>query len=517
MQRDGYTKSLWQTTTEHSSMPEGAMPLHVLDVVVVGAGITGLSTALALQQAGMKCLVIEAHSIGFGTTGGTSAHINTVLDLSYDKMISKHGMENALLVSRGAQDAAERIRQWAREHAPDCNWRDQDAYMYATTEKQADELEHIVEGTRTVGMDASLVDRTPPYFTSIRTARFGGQASFHPTRYLMGIARAFLEKGGLLKEHCRVLDVETSDRGALTVHTASGAVRAKHLVYATNVPPGVNILHFRNAPYRSYVLAAKLLPGAEPLGALVYDMVDPYYYYRMEQVDGENFLIAGGCDHKTGEGDERTHARKLEAHVRSLFPVAEITHQWSSQYFEPTDGLPYIGHLPMSDDRILAATGYSGNGLTHGTLASIVLTDLLVKGQSPYQKVFNPARVSAVAGFSNFVKEAADVVGHLIAAPFPEERLTELGDLARGEGKVVQHDGHSVGLFRDDNGHLHGVSPACSHIKCTVAWNGIERSWDCPCHGSRFGLDGTVLTAPARKPLEQISIVGGHVVKVSEA
>ncbi|MGV9010957.1 MAG: FAD-dependent oxidoreductase [Flavobacteriales bacterium] len=512
MQRDGYSKSLWQTTTGPIPTTSGPLTQDIVDVVIVGAGITGLSTGLALQQAGMKCLILEAHTIGFGTTGGTSAHINTFVDLSYDRMITKHGKENALLVSGAALEAAGRIRQWAKEYAPDCNWQPQDAYMYATTDKQVDELESIVEGSRSVGMDASMVEKMPPYFPFLKAARFGGQASFHPTRYLMGIAGAFRKAGGSLHEHCTVLEVDTADSDALTVHTSNGAVRAKHLIYATHIPPGVNILHFRAAPYRSYVLAATLKKGAEPLGALVYDMEDPYYYYRMEEVDGVNLLVAGGCDHKTAEGDERGHARTLEAHVRSLFPVEEITHQWSSQYFEPTDGLPYIGKLPMSDDRIMVATGYSGNGITHGTVASILLTDLLVKGESPYQKVFNPARVSPVAGFANFVKEAVDVVGHLVAAPFPEEKLGSLGDIARGEGKVVQHDGHAVGLFRDEEGQLHGVSPACSHIKCTVAWNATERSWDCPCHGSRFGSDGVVLTAPARKPLQRVSIVGGKVI-----
>lgn len=517
MQRDGYSKSLWQTTPDNTPCEDLLLHGQVLDVVVVGAGITGLSTGLALQQAGSSCLVLEAHNIGFGTTGGTSAHINTMLDLSYDKMISKHGKENAELVARGAREAAARIRQWAGEYAPDSNWKPQEAIMFATTEKQADELKDLVEGSRSVGVDVEFVDQVPPNFKFLKAAKFGGQASFHPTRYLMGIAQAFRDHGGEVKEHCRVMEVDSTDDELLTILTEHGIVRAKNLVYATHVPPGVNILHFRNAPYRSYVLAAKLIAGADPLHTLVYDMEDPYHYYRMEEVDGENYLIAGGCDHKTAEGNEPAQARKLEAHVRALFPVEAITHQWSSQYFEPTDGLPYIGHLPMGDDRILVATGYSGNGMTHGTLASIVLTDLLVQGESPYQEVFDPARVSVVAGFSNFAKEAVDVVGHLIAAPFPEEKLAELGDVAPGEGRLVQHEGRSIGLFRDESGKLHGVSPACSHIKCTVAWNGKERSWDCPCHGSRFDMDGTVLTAPARKPLQKISFHGDELLPRKDA
>ena len=508
MQRDGFQKSLWQTTVNNGTEGKGNLPTDIVDVVVVGAGITGLSTGLALRNAGMSCLVAEAKNVGFGTTGGTTAHINTILDLSYDRMISKFGEEDAKLVARGALEACERIREWAARHAPGCNWMERDAYLFAQDEKQAEELDKIVEGTKAVGLPADIVDQMPFPKPFVKAARFGGQAQFHPTRYIHGLAAAFQAAGGVLVEGCRMLDVEPKDE-ALEVLTERGTVRARHLVYATHVPPGVNILHFRNAPYRSYVLAARLRVDAELPAALVYDMEDPYHYYRTEDVDGERLLIAGGCDHKTGhEEDTAKRFQELEAHVRSLYSVEAVTHQWSSQYFEPTDGLPYIGKLPMADDRILVATGFNGNGMTHGTLASIIITDLITKGSSPYEEVFDPARVSVVAGFANFVKEAVDVVGHLVAAPFPAKGLTGLSDLAKGEGRVVQYDGRSIALHRDTDGHLHAVDPACSHIKCTVAWNGAERSWDCPCHGSRFSVDGEVLTAPSRKPLQRVDLKG---------
>lgn len=506
MDRDGYQRSLWQETASRVEPEQGVLPAVVVDVLVVGGGITGMSTGLALLKAGKSCVIAEARTVGFGTTGGTSAHINTILDLTYDRMISKFGEDQTRLVAQGALEALERIEQWARAYAPDCAWKEREAYMFAQDDKQADELRKIVEATEKVGLPVRWVDRVPFPRPCVKAACFSGQAQFHPLRYVLGLARAFSAEGGALVEQCRVLSVEEEEE-VLKVTTDRGTVYARQLVYATHIPPGVNLLHFRNAPYRSYVLSARLAPGSKPPEALVYDMEDPYHYYRTEEVDGQLLLIAGGYDHKTGhEEDTGKPFRELEAHVRTLYDVQEVTHRWSSQYFEPTDGLPYIGKLPMADERIFVATGYNGNGMTLGTLASIVLCDLLAKGSSPYEEVFAPGRVSMVAGFTNFVKEAADVVGHLVTAPFPAQAMPELDELKNGEGKVVRHDGRSIAIHRNDEGALCAVDPACSHIKCTVAWNGAERTWDCPCHGSRFSPQGEVLNAPARRPLQVVEL-----------
>jgi Rieske Fe-S protein len=235
-------------------------------------------------------------------------------------------------------------------------------------------------------------------------------------------------------------------------------------------------------------------------------MCEPYHYYRTQQVNGENYLIAGGEDHKTGHEENTTASfRRLESHVRSYFDVEAIPFHWSSQYFEPADGLPYIGHLPGNASNIYTATGFGGNGMIYGTLAGIILCDLLVNGTSVYKELFSPSRVKPVAGFSNFVKEAADVIKQLASAPFAGTKLKQVNEMAAGEAKIVKHGGATIALYKDDQHQLHGVNPACTHIKCTVAWNESERSWDCPCHGSRFDIDGNVLTGPARKDLEKIT------------
>ncbi|RYY94665.1 MAG: FAD-dependent oxidoreductase, partial [Chitinophagaceae bacterium] len=293
----------------------------------------------------------------------------------------------------------------------------------------------------------------------------------------------------------------------LLVETARGTISARWVIWATHIPPGINLLHFRNAPYRSYAIAAKLSnPEAYP-EALAYDMYDPYHYYRTQEVDGQRYLIAGGEDHKTAhETNTQGCFARLEAHVRNHYPVEEVAFRWSSQYFEPADGLPYIGHLPGNPDHVLVATGYSGNGMTYSHIAAGILSDLIVKGESGYAKLFAPGRVKPVAGFKDFVKENADVVAQFVGKRLKTADLKELAGLAPGEGRVVKYEGTSIALYKDPAGKLYALNPVCTHAKCVVDWNGAEQSWDCPCHGARYSVSGEVLTGPARKGLEPIDL-----------
>jgi len=239
--------------------------------------------------------------------------------------------------------------------------------------------------------------------------------------------------------------------------------------------------------------------------ALGYDMCDPYHYYRTQNVGGQNYLIAGGEDHKTGhEQNTRDCFRRLESYVKSYFDIEEIAFRWSSQYFEPTDGLPYIGHLPGHENNVFVATGFGGNGMIYGSLSALIFLDMMQEKKSPYKELFAPGRVKPVAGFTNFVREAADVVKELITGKFGIETIREIGELAAGEARIVHYNDQTVALYKDEDHNIHAINPACTHIKCTVAWNEVERSWDCPCHGSRFSVDGELLTAPARKNLQKM-------------
>ena len=270
---------------------------------------------------------------------------------------------------------------------------------------------------------------------------------------------------------------------------------------------GVNILHFRCAPYRSYAMAFKLNNENDYPPNLIYDMYDPYHYYRTQEVEGSKYLIAGGEDHKTGhETNTHTSFNLLEAHVKKYFDIKEITHKWSSQYYEPADGLPYIGILPGESSNIFVATGYGGNGITYSNVAALLLTDLIANGKSEFEHVFSPSRIKPVAGFANFVKENADVVKTFVSKWFSSDELNSLSDLAKHEGKIASYQDHKLALYKDELNVIHALNPACTHVKCIVTWNDAEQSWDCPCHGARYSTDGEVLNGPAQKNLEKIEV-----------
>jgi Rieske Fe-S protein len=265
-------------------------------------------------------------------------------------------------------------------------------------------------------------------------------------------------------------------------------------------------LHLRCAPWRSYAIAVKLANDRYPEG-LIYDMKDPYHYYRTQKIGGESYLIAGGNDHKTGSVENTDHEfTSLRAHVGQIFDIAEVTNQWSSQYFEPADGLPYIGLLPGESENFYVATGFGGNGMIYSQVAAREISHHIITGESYYNDLFSPSRIKPIAGFSNFVSHNADVIKHFVGKWFGVQHIEQLAELAPGEGKVVTLDKTLIAVCKDDSGKLHAVSPVCTHLKCNVSWNSTERSWDCPCHGARYSVDGKVITGPADKDLELIEL-----------
>ena len=241
--------------------------------------------------------------------------------------------------------------------------------------------------------------------------------------------------------------------------------------------------------------------------ALVYDLKDPYHYFRTEETPEGKLLVVGGEDHKTGhEKNTDLCFAKLESYLRTFYDVDEVKYKWSSQYFEPADGLAYIGHLPGNPPNVYVATGFGGNGLIYGTAAGSILTELIVTGKSALGNLLNPARVKPIAGFEKLVKEGADVAATFIAGKLAVEKLEQIAGLAKGEGKIVNYEGHTVALYKDENGKLFALNPSCPHISCSVGWNSAEKSWDCPCHGSRFSFTGELLTGPAQMNLKPVEL-----------
>jgi glycine/D-amino acid oxidase-like deaminating enzyme/nitrite reductase/ring-hydroxylating ferredoxin subunit len=501
--RDGNCKSLWQATGDEYQPKNKPLSDHY-DVIIAGGGITGVSTALLLQESGKKCLLLEANNLCFGTTGGTTAHLNTLLDTTYDSISSNFGKQTAKLVAQSVKDAIELIKHNIRQYQIDCGFEETDGFLFAQTREQEKELEIIKNSTIEAGVPAAYTNTIPVAIAFSKAIQIKGQAKFVPTQYVFGLAAAFENAGGIILQKCRVTGAE--EKEVVTVETNIGVFNANALIYATHIPPAVNLLHLRCVPYRSYAMAITLSDEKYPEG-LIYNMYDPYNYYRSQVINGRSYLIGGGYDHKTAH-EENTEKcfLQLEAHLRGNFKVKDIVYKWSSQFFEPADGLPYIGKLPGHKGNIYTATGYGGNGMIYSSVAAILLRDMVTGKPNPYQDIFNPGRIKPVAGFVNFIRHNADVAKLFAGKWFPHEDLESLTGLSKGEGKVVNYKDEKMAVYKDPEGKLHAVSPICTHLKCEVKWNVAERSWDCPCHGARYSYDGKVITGPADRDLETIVI-----------
>ena len=497
--RDGALESPWQKDLP-APVKNQAWNDQIFDCLIVGGGITGLTTALLLQQAGKKTVVTEAHTIGFGTTGGTSAHINTFADTTYKEAESAFGADGAQLFAEAIQEGFNLIKNNIDNNKIACDYEPKTGYLYAENEDEVKQLADIYDGAVKVGVLVEYTDEVPTPVPFQKALAWGRQAQFHPLKYLTGLELAYLKAGGTISENTLVKGVITENG----IHSAEN-IKAKAVIYATHMPPNINVFNFECSPYRSYVMAVKLKSGKYP-DALIYDSQEPYHYVRSHNIDGQQLLIAGGLDHKTGHDDPENAFSQLEKYIRKYYNVSSIKYKWSSQYYVPVDGLPYIGQMPFSADGIYCATGFNGNGMMLGSVAAKILSDLVQGKKSKYEKLFSPSRIKPIDSFSEFVKENADVAYHFLADRLKIKETDSVERLKPDTGKVIEVDGHKIAAYKDADGNLHTLSPICTHAGCIVNWNGEEKSWDCPCHGARYDIEGRVLTGPATLSLEKIDL-----------
>ncbi len=504
--RDGYLKSIWQSThsEEGTDQLRGQWPDQPAEVLIIGGGITGFTTGILLQEAGKRCVIAEAHHPGFGTTGGTTAHINTMLDTPYHTIEKNFGKDGAALAADAARTARDIIAANVERYGIECDFAYKDGYLFAETEEEEKELEQIWQATQRAGVDAVLASGIPVPLAFRSAICYKKQAQMHPLKYLYALLQAFQDRGGVVLNGTRTGQTEWKD-DYHEVQTNRGTLRAEQLVYATHIPPGINLLHFRCAPYRSYVLGVTLSDNNYPAD-LAYDMKEPYHYFRTHRIAGRPYLIAGGADHKTGHGVPKESFQELETYLHQHFRVASVDFRWSSQYFESTDGLPYIGHLPGGEKGVYVATGFSGNGILFGSLSGRILADQILGRENPFKELMSPSRIKPVAGFSDFVRENADVAYRFVADRIGVDRLPSLADIAPGTGKVVSYQDRKLAIYKSMKGDITALHPVCTHAGCIVTWNNAEKSWDCPCHGGRFHTDGHVLTGPPRDDLQQVPL-----------
>ena len=378
--RDGCNISVWQESVDEYLSRDKIDTTKIYDVVIVGGGITGISTAYHLQKAGMNCLLLEAHELCFGTTGGTTAHINSLLDVPYTTIEKNFSKEKSRLVADSVKEAVNTIRDTVYKNNIDCDFKTTSATLFAETDKQQEELEKISAATNDAGIKNSFINKISIPLNFLKAMQVEEQAKFNPVRYVHSLAMQFEKIGGVILQQCRFVSADENE--SVTVETSKGKITSRFLIYATHIPPGVNLLHFRCVPIRSYAMAVTLKNNEYPED-LLYDMYDPYNYYRSQKIDGRNYFIVGGYDHKTAhEENQEYRFLKLESHIRKYFEVKEIAYKWSSQYYESPDGLPYIGQLP-GHNKIYVATGFGGNGMPYSTVAALLLTKMITNQDSP--------------------------------------------------------------------------------------------------------------------------------------
>lgn len=494
--------SLWIGTTavpEHPSLSEDA----TADVCVIGSGITGLTTALLLAEAGASVVVLESDRLTSGVTAYTTGKVTALHGLTYADLLGSIGEEKTRGYAAANQAAVELVAALAERHGIVCDLVRMPALTYTERDEGVSQIEQEHAAALRVGLDAELVTETDLPFR-IRTAvRLPRQIHFHPRKYCLGLAEALIARGARLFEGTRAIDVDQKSDGVTVRTDGKHVVHARHAVMATQLPfMDLGGFFVKTAPSRSYAISVKVDAALPQAMYLTKD--EPSRSVRPALMGGDDHLIVGGEEHKTGqdEGSER-HYATLETWARERFQVRDVTYRWSAQDYMPADGVPYIGHLVAGKDRIWVATGFKKWGMSNGTVAAMLISDGIAGRESPWRTVFDSERTNLLHSAASIVKENANV-----AKRFFGDRLATLSargaeELQPGEGDIVLHQGDKVAAYRDPGGALHAVSARCTHLGCTVQFNSAETTWDCPCHGSRFSVGGAVISGPATKPLER--------------
>ena len=494
--------SFWIDTTPETDYPALSENVDV-DVAVVGAGITGITAATLLKRAGKTVALLDSRRIVHGATGYTTAKITSGHGASYSKIRKGFGEDGAGVYAQANEAALERIARFVEEDGIDCEFERRTNYVYAESEDEVAQLRQEAEVERKAGLDVELVDDTPLPFDVFAALKLENQAQFHPRKYLLALGETIPGDGSHVFEQTRVQDVKHGEPCEVT--TERGSLRARDVVVATHLPILDRGLFFAKAyPHRSYAVAAMIGQAPDPEGMYI-NTGTPTRSIRTLR-DGERvFIQVGGNGHRTGD-EQNTPARydQLERFLRQHWPGAgEIRYRWSTQDFMAHDYVPYVGRLRRGSDHIYVATGYSKWGMTNGTAAAMIVADRILGRDNPWAELYDSKRLVRRSGLGSFLKENTSAgVNFFVDRISPSDR-SEVEQLKPGDGAIVRVRARKTAVYRDEEGGLHGLSPVCQHLYCLVAWNRAERTWDCPCHGSRYAGDGTAIEGPTTKDLKR--------------
>ena len=503
---DERSRSLWMDVEVAPNAPRLRGEISC-DSVIIGSGIAGLSTAYELSGQGQKVVALDRGKIGKGMTARTTAHLTSNNDDGYRLMVQKRGGKLAKDYYVSQQAAIDRIDTIQKSESIACDFSRVAGFLFPGPQSGKDEIEQERDASKAAGMPCEIGTGLPfkghektPYL------RYPNLGKFHPTKYLKGLVRCIEARGGKLFADTAVMEVEEGDDGVVVKTEGGATVRARHAVVATNSPINDRYaLHTKCAPYRTYAMALQLPRGKLPDG-LYWDTLDPYHYVRLQPGEAHDYLIVGGEDHKSGEADDaEIRYEALEAWMRNLLPdLGGVTHRWSGQVLDTIDYSAFSGRNP-GNKNVYVHTGDSGQGITHGVVGSLIISSMIVQGRELWQELYGPER-KTMSALGTFISENATAIKNFAEYVAPGE-VGSFDEIEPGKGAIVRQGLSKLAAYRDENGKLHVRSAACTHLGCHLHWNSFERCWDCPCHGSQFGIDGEVLNAPAISPLAEVDIV----------
>lgn len=488
-------ESFWIASTLPSNYPQLTQDIRV-DVAIIGAGLAGITAAILLKKAGKTVALLEADRVGQGASGHTTAKVTSLHQLKYVSLVDEMGLDKARLYGESNQAAIEKIATLVAEEQIDCDFERKDAYTFAENLSNLEKVKAEVEQAKALGLPAAYVTDVPLPFEVMGAAKFSHQAQFHPRKYMLALAAKINGEGSTVFEGTRVKTVE--GESPCQVKTQQGpTVTAQDVLVTTNLPILDQGLFFaKSYPKRSYLIGAAI-DSAQALDGMFIGTGENYRSIRTTPMDnGGALLLIGGEGHKVGTvSDTQERFERLAVYAQTHFGVDTVNYYWSSQDFVSFDKLPYIGKLTPMNQHIYVATGFSLWGMSNATLSAMILSDLVLRRSNPWAALYDATRPTPFItqeSLKNNLEVGTRWVGDRLKGI-----LTGPEEIAVGEGKLVTTQGKKVAAYRDDAGVLHSVSAVCPHLGCIVAWNGAEKSWDCPCHGSRFDTDGKILHGPA--------------------
>jgi glycine/D-amino acid oxidase-like deaminating enzyme/nitrite reductase/ring-hydroxylating ferredoxin subunit len=497
MRTPTHSKVYWEQTCSPKTFPSLSGDIEV-DVAVIGGGIAGVSAARFLKDSGLTVAVVEARHVGQGVSGKATAKVSSQHGLKYQTLVDKFGEDKARLYAEAQETGLRRIVELSETHGFDADIDRMPAFTFTRDEDQVEAIEKEVEIAKKLGLPASLTRNTGLPFNVLAAMRWDDQAQFHPIKYVNGLAATIPGDGSHVFENSRVTDWDTKH-----IETEQGSVRARHVVMATNLPLGQTGLYYATNHAMAEPMIVAPLRGTLP--GYYINASQPGHSIRTHRSNGQTYAVCAGPHFTPGVPDQEREAfAEIERWLTENFEVGAIAYRWGNEDYSPVDGAPFIGWSSSGEsDSYLVATGFAAWGFTNGTAAGMIIADLVAGRENKWLDLFDASRVKPLAGAKEFAKGNAKVARHLIGGHIAKTPKS-YDELEKGEAAVLEIDGDKVAAFRDDKGEIHAVSAECTHMGCVLGWNPTDRTWDCPCHGSRFALSGEVIAGPAVMALERV-------------